>query len=87
VLRDLDLTPNQVWGLTKTDHEWSAALEAALTANPPRRPGARHQRRVYGRLRVQRVSDPPAAPNGQESPGSALALMPLLLFGFLLEEL
>jgi len=33
VLRNLRLTPNQVWGLTKTDQEWSAALEAALTAS------------------------------------------------------
>jgi hypothetical protein len=32
VLRELDLTSNQVWGLTKTDDDWSAALEAALTA-------------------------------------------------------
>jgi hypothetical protein len=32
VLRDLNLTSNQVWGLTKTDSEWSAELEAALTA-------------------------------------------------------
>jgi hypothetical protein len=32
VLRDLDVTPNQVWRLAKTDDEWSAALEAALTA-------------------------------------------------------
>ena len=32
VLRDLGLTPNQVWGLTKTDEEWSEKLEAALTA-------------------------------------------------------
>jgi hypothetical protein len=32
VLRNLGLTPNQVWGLTKTDPEWSAELEAALTA-------------------------------------------------------
>jgi hypothetical protein len=32
VLRDLDLTANQVWGLTKTDREWSERLEAALTA-------------------------------------------------------
>lgn len=32
LLRDLGLTPNQVWGLTRTDQEWSAALEAALTA-------------------------------------------------------
>jgi len=32
VVRDLNLTANQVWGLTKTDDEWSAALEAALTA-------------------------------------------------------
>jgi hypothetical protein len=31
-LRDLGLTPNQVWGLTKTDDKWSSALEAALTA-------------------------------------------------------
>jgi hypothetical protein len=31
-LRDLDLTPNQVWGLAQTDHEWSEKLEAALTA-------------------------------------------------------
>ena len=29
VLRDLGLTSNQVWGLTKTDQEW---LESALTA-------------------------------------------------------
>jgi hypothetical protein len=32
VLRDLGLTSNQVWGLTKTDEEWSEKLEAALTA-------------------------------------------------------
>jgi hypothetical protein len=32
VLRELGLTSNQVWGLTKTDGEWSSALEAALTA-------------------------------------------------------
>jgi hypothetical protein len=32
VLRDLGLTSNQVWGLTKTDDEWSEQLDAALTA-------------------------------------------------------
>jgi hypothetical protein len=32
VLRDLNLTPNQVWGMATVDREWSAALEAALTA-------------------------------------------------------
>jgi hypothetical protein len=32
VLRDLGLTSNQVWGLTKTDQEWSEQLETALTA-------------------------------------------------------
>jgi hypothetical protein len=32
ILRDLGLTSNQVWGLTRTDEEWSTALEAALTA-------------------------------------------------------
>ncbi len=31
ILRDLGLTPNQVSGLTKTDHDWAAALETALT--------------------------------------------------------
>jgi hypothetical protein len=30
-LRELGLTSNQVWGLTKTDADWSTALEAALT--------------------------------------------------------
>jgi hypothetical protein len=28
VIRALGLTSNQVWGLTKTDQEWSAELEA-----------------------------------------------------------
>jgi hypothetical protein len=32
VLRDLGLTSNQVWGLTRTDEEWSEQLDAALTA-------------------------------------------------------
>jgi hypothetical protein len=32
VVRELNLTPNQIWGLTKTDEEWSTQLEAALTA-------------------------------------------------------
>jgi hypothetical protein len=32
VLDDLGLTPNRVWGLAKTDDDWSAALEATLTA-------------------------------------------------------
>ena len=32
ILRDLGLTSNQLWGLTKTDQEWSKNLEAALTA-------------------------------------------------------
>ena len=32
VLRGLGLTSNQVWGLTKIDDEWFAALDAALTA-------------------------------------------------------
>ena len=35
VLRDLGLTSNQVWGLTKTDQEWSEKLETALTATGP----------------------------------------------------
>jgi hypothetical protein len=39
-LRDLELTPNQVWGLTKTDEEWSTALDAALTTT--RRENLKH---------------------------------------------
>jgi hypothetical protein len=31
-LRDLGLTSNWVWGLTKTDQEWSDRLDTALTA-------------------------------------------------------
>jgi hypothetical protein len=31
-VRDLGLTSQQVWGLTKTDQGWSSALDAALTA-------------------------------------------------------
>jgi hypothetical protein len=32
VLRDLGLTSNRVFGLTRTDERWSTALEAALMA-------------------------------------------------------
>jgi hypothetical protein len=31
-LRELNLTSNQVWGLTTTDKEWSEALDAAQMA-------------------------------------------------------
>jgi hypothetical protein len=40
VLRNLGLTSNQVWGLTKTDQDWSKMLEAALMAT--RRDESRH---------------------------------------------
>jgi hypothetical protein len=53
VLRDLGLTSNQVWGLTRTDHEWSERLEATLTANPPGGPRARHVRRICAGMCVQ----------------------------------
>jgi hypothetical protein len=33
LLHDLGLTPNQVWGLTRIDQEWSSELDAALTAS------------------------------------------------------
>jgi hypothetical protein len=32
VLRDRNLTPNQVWGMARVDREWSAVLESALVA-------------------------------------------------------
>ena len=47
VLRDLDLTSNQVFGLTRTDDEWSTKLEAALTASRREELGARHRRRIH----------------------------------------
>jgi hypothetical protein len=39
-LRDLELTPNQVWGLAMTNDQWSSQLDAALTAT--RREDLRH---------------------------------------------
>jgi hypothetical protein len=56
-LRDLGLTPNQVWGLTKTDEDWAAALDTALTAM--RRDDLKHgdQRRIRTWLRLLRVSE------------------------------
>jgi hypothetical protein len=44
-LRDLGLTPNQVWGLSKIDEGWSTALEAALTAS--RRVDLQHGTNAY----------------------------------------
>jgi hypothetical protein len=32
VLGDLNLTPNQVWGMARVDREWSVAIESALMA-------------------------------------------------------
>jgi hypothetical protein len=64
VLRDLGLTSNRVWGLTKTDQEWSEKLEAALMANPPGRPPARHECRVRARLCLQRVAGAPRYEDG-----------------------
>jgi hypothetical protein len=63
-LRDLGLTSNQVWGLTKTDEEWSTALETALMAS--RQDDLKHglQRGVYGRLCLQRVSGASAHSDG-----------------------
>jgi hypothetical protein len=43
-LRNLRLTSNRVWGLTKTDEKWSEQLDAALTAT--RRDDLKHQCRV-----------------------------------------
>jgi hypothetical protein len=52
VLRDLGLTSNQVWGVTRTDQEWSKGVGGRLDGNPPRRPRTRHQRRPSGGLRL-----------------------------------
>jgi hypothetical protein len=55
VLRDLGLTSNQVCGLTMTDAEWSAALEAALTTTrrddlEPTTIRARYAARTHDRI-------------------------------------
>jgi hypothetical protein len=72
VLRDLDLTANQVWGVARVDREWSAALEAALTATRRDDPQARHECSVRGGLCLQRVSGAPAPADGEEplTPGN-----------------
>ena len=66
VLRDLGLTSNQVWGLAKTDNDWSEKLEAALTAT--RRADLRHGTNaayVQGWV-CSRVPGAPASANPQE---------------------
>jgi hypothetical protein len=67
VVRDLGLTSNQVWGLTKTDEEWSRALDVALTAT--RRDDLQHGTNaayVHGCV-LQRMSGASAHQDGQES--------------------
>jgi hypothetical protein len=63
-LRDLRLTSNQVWGLARTDEEWSGQLEAALMAT--RRDDLQHGTTpAYGaRLQMQRVPGVPAQADG-----------------------
>jgi hypothetical protein len=62
VLRDLGLTSNQVWGLTKTDQKWSDQLEAAT-----RRDDLQHgTNAAYVRGWVAESSGAPAHVDGQE---------------------
>ena len=64
VLPDLGLTPKQVWGLAKTDHEWSAALNGALMATC--RDDLEHGTHVaYGQGASTGVSGASAAEDGQ----------------------
>jgi hypothetical protein len=67
-VRDLGLTPNQVWGLTKTNDEWSIALDAALTATRRDDLTHGHERCLRPWLRLQGVSGAPAGQDGEESP-------------------
>jgi len=53
-IRDLGVTSNRVWGLTKTDQKWSEQLDAA-DGNPSRRSQAWLQRGIRGWLCLQRV--------------------------------
>ena len=71
ILRELGLTSNQVWGLTRTDDDWRAALETALAAT--RRDDLQHgtNARLRGRLRVCRLPSASARANGQQ-PSEAL---------------
>ena len=67
VLRDLGLTSNQVWGLAKTDREWSEELNTALNSSSSERPQARHQRGLCARVCLPRVPRAPEHSDGQES--------------------
>jgi hypothetical protein len=55
----------EVWGLTKTDEEWSRALDIALTAT--HRDDLKNQRRVCRGLCLQGLQGVPARADGQES--------------------
>jgi hypothetical protein len=46
VLRDLGLTSNQLWGLTKTDQEWATSRSIASASS---RLLTRRSRRLVGR--------------------------------------
>jgi hypothetical protein len=66
VLRDLGLTSNQVWGLTKTDREWAEKLETALTA--ARRNDLEHGTNaayVHGCV-CHECREPPTSQDGQK---------------------
>jgi transposase-like protein len=65
VLRDLGLTSNRVFGLTRTDQEWSEKLDAALTA--ARREDLQHGTNAayLHRLCLQRLSDVSARQDGR----------------------
>jgi hypothetical protein len=54
-LQELGLTPNQVWGLTKTDDEGSTATNAAYVAGCVCSDCREHQRVRMARNRRQRV--------------------------------
>jgi hypothetical protein len=67
-LRNLRLTSNRVWGLTKTDEKWSEQLDAALTST--RRDDLKHgtnaayvaggvcsECRENQRIRMKRIAD------------------------------
>jgi hypothetical protein len=63
-VRELGLTSQQVWGLTKTDQEWSTALDAALTA--VRRDDLEHgTNAAYVNGCVHKLPGAPAKANGQ----------------------
>ena len=73
MLDDLGVTPNQVWGLTRTDPAWATTLEAALTAT--RRDDLQHGTNAASSTAASAATAEPISGSGwQGTAGAAMSL-------------